>query len=75
MPFATSIEFFLFICIITNPSPPILDPDGSATPREKATEIIASTAFPPLFKVFIPACAAKGWLATTAPFEPICGGL
>ena len=74
MPLATCTESSCLMYVITNPSPPMLEPAGSATPSANATAMAASTALPPLRSITMPACAASGWFATTAPLLPICGG-
>jgi hypothetical protein len=46
---------------------------GYTTANVLATAMLASTALPPSLKMSSPACAAKEWGATTAPFLPNMG--
>ena len=52
--------FCLALYTIATPTPPMPDINGSTTFKVDAIATIASKAFPPLFKILIPAKDANG---------------
>ena len=56
-----------------NPPPPIFPLDEDVTAKANPTATAASTAFPPFFRIWIPASDACLLVETTIPFSPKTG--